>query len=126
MWRSERLVDDFVSLVPLVSDAVRIKDDLSKTFSEFGFSVKQFYHTGQHCEPGEETVQVLGVDWNLKTDYVTVRTKLYPGGKRRGALVGGPLSADNIPTMPVTKEILSRFAGMVFCYSGAFLGPAQA
>ena len=126
MCQRERLVDDFLTSVGSVEEMLAVKKDLYETFQKFGFNIKHFAYSGMECTPEEEVVQVLGVDWNTRTDTVSVRTQFYPEGKRRGAYIGQPLSIESASKLTLNRELLARFSGNAFCYSGAFLGPVQA
>ena len=125
--KEQRIVDDFCSSLESLQKTFSVREDLINTFGKFFFKIKHFHYSKMKLEPGQDSnVSVLGVSWNILTDELSIKTQLYPEKKRRGRFVGLELSRSTIKTLAITKEILARLCGLVFCYTGAFLAPVQA
>ena len=123
----QRIVDDFCSSVPDLQTALKVKHDLINTFAKFYFKIKHFHFSRMELDPDQESrVSVLGLQWSIPEDQLYVKTELYPDKKRRGRHVGPKLSPDTVKNLMITKEVLARLSGTLFCYSGAFLAPVQA
>ena len=124
--QNTRLVDDWMGSIWDASRLPLIEADIKRICSEYGFKVKTFNFSGQpDDENGEVAPTLLGLTWLCRRDLLTVQTQFFPGEKRRGKQMGGPLSQENIETMKITRQVLARLSAQAFSFDGTLIGPLQ-
>ena len=126
--QTSRLVDDFMGCVSDIKTVKEIQDDAIETFAKFNFKIKQFYYSFMPPDDPETdytNISVLATSWDCQLDTIKPIIEFYPLGSRRGMKLEPKMSRETVPTLELSKTVLSRIAGQCFDYC-SLTGPIQA
>ena len=133
-----RFVDDTLASFHLPEILLESLDSFSSALRKYSFQIKEVITSGNWLKelspnhpyadhPTEETI-VFSHLWSPVEDVITVKPFLCAGKKQRGAYMGAPLtelSKSEIYQLSITKRIMSRLTGQLYCISGVFLEPLK-
>ena len=106
--------------------------DLDNALAIYNFSVKEHISIGlkttndEQLKPFTNPINFLSLKICKDFDLIKPNFHLNPNKKVRGIHKGDPLSKDTIRTLVITKQLISRLVGQVYCLANFFIEPLLA
>ena len=115
---NHRYIDDFVLLHNGSFDQlIYYMNDLKTTLESFSFKIKETHFSPKTLSSknfSDQTINFLSFKICLKSDMLKPLFFLHPNKKVRGKYSGQRLNKTVIPTLKITKKLISRILGQIF------------